>query len=421
MTHFESAQTSIDISYNKLLESDTGIQPIPIEVGEYLKRSVVARVEDFPSPGSEGDDEKAIPVAMQYPGRRPDSSYSVFESQVTPGELLTRSPSFAVDNIEMGETPAFYVKVNSSNDKDSLKSFTFNKDLIFNIDDLLTIFEAVPMRDRYPVIAFGSNANPGQLAQKFKDLEAADKNIVPTLRASVKGMVPVYVSRIGLKGYVFTDLFPTDDAEAECEVYVNFLSPAQLETMDSTEKSYSLCEVPNLCIKSSSGNNLVTNAYLYAGKVEEEENDAKGAGILADENGRPIRLAELSASGERIDEEFAAMTQPQVQEYIYGIAGSQIADYLRLESTPDDEIDIARMIITRKNDNRLSEFRREAKAKAEAKGAKFLLGRAINEAIQEAIKTSGRTIPEKSIRVRIPKEMQDLSLDGLKNFSQLNT
>jgi len=395
-------------------------QPVPVGIGSHLKDVHIASSEEFPSPGSGKDDENGKPLALQYPGKRPEKSFSVFGGHVSPGEFLASHPVLSVDEVRAEGTPAFYVKVNNENSTSESSSFEFDDELVFNIDDLLSSVEAVPMKDRYPVIAFGSNANPGQLIQKFKDLEGADRNIVTTLHASVKGVVPVYVARIGLNGYVFTDLFPTDDPEAECEVFINFLSRAQLEAMDATEKAYSLCEISDVSIKTS-GEDFKTHAYLYVGKVKEGEDGAKGAGVLTDEKGRPIRLAELNANGAKIDDEFGAMTQTEVQRYIYKIAGAHIADAFRLKEYPQNETEIARMIINRTKDERLDDFRQQAKTNARyIKNGKFLLGRAINEAVQEAIRSTGRTTPERSIRGIIQEEMQDISVDRVKTFTELN-
>jgi hypothetical protein len=411
-------QNTSNVRFSKLdalLEDSPG--SVPIYLGAKLRGVEIRNVDEFPSPGAKKDDDQGRPLALRYPGDRPEGSFSLNGQQISPVDISTRlSDEGAAHN-----QANFYINVEDESAPTKVGSYEFSSKLIYNINDVLRSLEALPIERRYPVIAFGSNANPGQLAQKFKELDGADKDIVPTLHASVNGMVPVYVARIGLNGYVFTDLYPTNNEKAECEVFINFLTPAQLEAMDATEGAYSLCEVPNVTIRgTASEETIISDAYLYVGKVKINNEGPKGAGILADNEGRPIRLAELNASGEGIDEEFAAMTQSEVQSYLHEVAGVHVAKFFRLEDAPNTTDDIIRMITNRQKDERLSNFRKWARGESEYKrNGKFLLGRAMNEAIQNAIKDTGRTMPEISIRSRIPEEKQDLSLDKLRTFGEL--
>src|SRR5579859_8119299 len=281
----ESAPNSLqesagDLPRSLLDESTKIIQPVPVSYGYGL--SVVEAnpaTTDFPSPGSKTE-VNGTPVALDYPGRRPEGSFSLSGGQVTLGKFLESAPIVVVegepqDESQIKEAPAFYVKVKEEN----------GKELVWNIDDLLEKAGALKMEDRIPVITFGSNANPGQLALKMEDpkLEGADKYIVPTLKAHVKRMPPVYVARIGINGYTFTDLVPTNDPNAKTEVYVNFLSRPQLEAVNATEGAYSLCELPDVSVDTADSEGIKMPAYLYVGRA-----DSKTADILTDEQGRPI-------------------------------------------------------------------------------------------------------------------------------------
>jgi hypothetical protein len=381
-------------------DGESILHDVPMSLGPLLNSISVRFVEEFPSPASKKLDENGVPFATRYPGERPTFAYSTFSYEVAPGVFIA-SPNEFTHAEDLERTPSFFVNARHSN----------GREYVFNIDDLLEAVDAEPLGQRYPVVAFGSNANPGQLFQKFNDLHGADKDIVPTLKAKVKGVVPVYVARIGLNGYVFTDLAPTADSSAECEVFVNFLSKLQLEAMDKTEKAYTLCEVPGVKIETSDRPEYETCAYLYVGR-----DDDMGARLLADGQGRPIRLAELKADGEELDKEFGVMTQDEVQKYIFDIAADAIADALLLDHLPRDELDIIRMIINRSKDRRLSRLRELN----EQQSSPQPLGRLITKnKIQKAIEATGKTLPNNNIRSRIPKNRQDIPVEEAKSFHEL--
>lgn len=380
-------------------EARTYLQAIPIGSGRALNQSSPAKLTaEFPSPGSKKMDGE-IPIALQYPGKRPDGSFSISGNQVALGKLLESVPVKTSLNSEKGL--AFYVNVRGED----------GHELVWNINDLLENTGAIKLEDRIPVVTFGSNANPGQLAQKFENLEGADKYIVPTLKANLKGMAPVYVARIGINGYTFTDLAPTNNPEARSEVYVNFFSKSQLEAVNATEGAYSLCEVPNVTIDTEDGEGVKLPAYLYVGRA-----DSKAADILTDEQGKPIRLSELETIGEGVDEQFAAMSQPEVQQYIAKIARDGVAAKLGIApETLAGEYDLVGIVINRNRDERLAKF----KAGLSPEDSKRLGGILTQQVIQKTIKETGRTAVGRNIRDRIPKSNQDKTIDDVKTFAQL--
>jgi hypothetical protein len=371
---------------NELLNK-SGLLRIPLHLGRVLSQHEPAIVDAYPSPASKKIDQDGIPFAFRYPGQRPETSFVVIKGSVDACSVSTE------------DNPSFYINTTS----------VLESEAVFNLDDILQSLEAAPMAERYPIIAFGSNANPGQLAQKFKDLEGADQNIVPTMVAKIKRVVPVYAARIGINGYIFTDLFPAGD-DVESRVHVNFLSRPQLGAMDATEKAYSLCEVPNLELETHDGLGYRMSAYLYVGRE-----DSLGANILVDDQSRPIRLAEISTSGGNLDELFAVMTQTEAQRYIFDVAGHKIADALKLHVTPKDEVDLIKLIINRKDEPRLASFRSYVK---ENEGGQPL-GRMVGRYIQQAMSDTGRTIQASGLRKIIPKEAQDINLEQALTFSEL--
>lgn len=380
--------------------SEVSIQAVPIEQGRQLHSTGKAEpTSEFPSPGSKKMDG-SLPVALQYPGKRPESSYSLTDDQVALGRLLESIPVTTSVSLEKGL--AFYVNVRGQD----------GRELVWNIDDLLENAGATKLEERIPVITFGSNANPGQLALKMEDLEGRpDKYIVPTLKARVKGMAPVYVARIGINGYTFTDLVPTQDPEAKTEVYINFLTRPQLEAVNATEGAYSLCELPDVLVDTADGEGIKTPAYLYVGRA-----DAKAADILTDEHGRPIRLAELQTEGQGISEQFASMTQSEVQHYIAEIAREKVAAKLGI---PVEQIgadfDLVKLVINRNKDERLANF----KAQLSPEDLKRFGGVLTQDVIQRSIKETGRVVSGRNIRDQIAPENLDKTLGDVKTFAEL--
>jgi hypothetical protein len=375
------------------------LRAVPIKVGPALNSVLVRPVDEFPSPGSKTLDEAGRPFALRYPGERPEFSYAIFNNEVAAGTFADRPEDLSAGKSK-DTVPSYFVNVRHAG----------GHEYVFDIDDLLEEAGAAQMHERYPVVAFGSNANPGQLAQKFNGLKGADRDVIPNSKAWVKGVVPVYVGRIGINGYVFTDFYPASDPDIRTEVYINFLSNAQLEALDTTEKAYSLCEIPGVYIEVAGDTELTMPAYLYAGR-----DDDKGASLLADSQGRPIRLAELNTEGDMIDNEFGAMTQQEVLQYIHKIVGEKIAGLLCLDEVPQDELEIISLIINRQDDPRMAKFR----AKNSQSAQKLKLGNAIGNATKEAIKSAGRLIEGKNIKSRLPADSKDIGVRNAKTLGQL--
>ena len=72
---------------------------------------------------------------------------------------------------------------------------------VWRLDDALLFAGAAPVVDRRPVIAFGSNAAPAQLRDKFQPL-APDERVVPVLRGSVRGFVLGHSPHVSDPGYL---------------------------------------------------------------------------------------------------------------------------------------------------------------------------------------------------------------------------
>ncbi len=199
-----------------------------------------------------------------YPGQRPEHAFTTSEGLVWP-----------INVAETDAGPQFGVNTPEG---------------IFDLDDALRFYGVATMDERVPVVGFGSNACPGQLGEKFSEAQnkwgditaPGDHHIIPTLRGSLRDVAAAYSSKIGIHGYVFAELIEAEGAETE--VFVNFLSPGQLQRMVRSESAYELCDLGGVQID---GLAEPIAAYGFAGKNE----------VLLDADGHPILLDSVCATG----------------------------------------------------------------------------------------------------------------------------
>lgn len=102
------------------------------------------------------------------------------------------------------------------------------------IRDVLTRYEITDEQiesPRVPVIACGSNASPQRLKQKYdRDLPGS---VVPTFRVTLTNYSVVFAAKFTEYGSVPATLAHTPGSTSQ--VYINLLTPAQLQVMDGTE------------------------------------------------------------------------------------------------------------------------------------------------------------------------------------------
>lgn len=101
-----------------------------------------------------------------------------------------------------------------------------------DFDVELARLRAPAVRDRHPVLAYGSNACPAQLLRKFGRLGCSV--VVPVTRAWLQGFAVVYSDHVSRYGAVPATLVPSDDTCTE--VFVAWLDADQLVVMDRTEQ-----------------------------------------------------------------------------------------------------------------------------------------------------------------------------------------
>jgi len=147
---------------------------------------------------------------------------------------------------------------------------------------------------RTPVLAVGSNQSPQQLARKFRGSEWGD---IPTARVHLQDFDTVYSAHVTGYGSIAATLHPSPGTRVA--LYVNWLSPAQLEAMHATEltsENYTFGRLDGVQLTVEAGPELAS-VHFYQGR--------RGAFVP---DGDIIPLAEVPASGRR----FSAKTQLEI-------------------------------------------------------------------------------------------------------------
>ena len=113
-------------------------------------------------------------------------------------------------------------------------------DCVWSRGDVLDLaaWRGAGLAGRAPVLAIGSNASPQQLGRKFTpevvDGLGSEDGDIPILRASAFGIDVVYGAYISSYGAIPATAVQAGP-EARVEVWLTWLTPAQLERMDCTE------------------------------------------------------------------------------------------------------------------------------------------------------------------------------------------
>lgn len=217
---------------------------------------------NYPSPYS---------APLEYPGKRPHFSYLYWNGYIYPISSDLK-----------------YLEIKIDKKTKSLNEFINNKKL-------------TPIENRYAILAYGSNACPGQLDYKFNKIE--DNSII-VLKGKLINIDVVFSPRIASYGSIPATIKISEGTIAEC--WVNLLTEEQLKFMDISESRdswYDLVEIKKNYFEISN-NNSIMNLYAYIDKN----------GVLAiDKN--PVRLSEVNA----INPKFKNKTQKEILTYINNI------------------------------------------------------------------------------------------------------
>jgi hypothetical protein len=126
------------------------------------------------------------------------------------------------------------------------------------LDQVLGEREAVPMASRVPVLAVGSNAAPAQVRRKLA-------TAVPITAVSVNGLSVGVSAHVSTPGYV--PATPILDPSAQnSPLWVTWLAPGELVTMDKTEPNYDRWPVPGSCSVWLTSGQAVAGCWLYVSR-----------------------------------------------------------------------------------------------------------------------------------------------------------
>lgn len=124
---------------------------------------------------------------------------------------------------------------------------------------------AVPMTERLPVLAVGSNASPGQLAYKYA--RSLHDNVIPVTCVTVTGITVAHSAHVSVPGYIpYAPVLSTRGCTTK--LHALWLDAEQIRCMDMTEPNYRRVPIhvgDVITIRLESGAPIGT-ATLYAGR-----------------------------------------------------------------------------------------------------------------------------------------------------------
>lgn len=175
---------------------------------------------------------------------------------------------------------------------------------------------------RVPVLAAGSNQSHEQLARKYAGLKGS---VIPAWRGRLHDFDTVYAAKF--TGYGSIPATFQHSPGTAVTVFVQWLSPAQLQRMHETEGGYDYDRLTGIRIVLDRGGEL-TDAFAYSSST----------GCLR-LNGGHVGIAELAATGRR----FPQMTQPE----ILAALRDRFAPRMALEDFIAENLDDAALRATR--------------------------------------------------------------------------
>jgi hypothetical protein len=141
------------------------------------------------------------------------------------------------------------------------------------------------VEERTPVLGYGSNRAPEQLARKFPEAD----EVIPVMHGWLDGFDVVYAAHLAHYGSLPAALIPEPDTRVA--VSVLWLDNRQLERMHETEalgRSYAYTRLDRVTLALEGGMEL-DSVYSYESK----------AGVMLD-SGRPMALAAIAAQGRQL-------------------------------------------------------------------------------------------------------------------------
>ncbi len=158
-----------------------------------------------------------------YPGPRPWSSFMFYKGVAH--RIEEDSSSFEESKLHISQSEHLY------------GSFLTSTSTQLSVQEFLSSIDEVPINERIPVLAYGSNVCLAQLLYK-SSLNPNVSDLYLCFRAMIKDVDVIYGSFLAPYGALPAILAPVEGAETE--VWVTLLDPKQLDHMSTTEGGYEL-------------------------------------------------------------------------------------------------------------------------------------------------------------------------------------
>ena len=185
------------------------------------------------------------------------------------------------------------------------------------LDAFLAEAGATPVADRFPVLAYGANRNPGTLTIKFRHHGSQDQpggDCIPVLKATLRG-ADVAACRLHGHGYFYGELLVASPftVDTEIEVRVVLADLAQLRALNDSEGlregMYSAAVVSDVLV-SGIAKPISTLAYVTNTRV-----------WSSPATGTPVGYSVVPAAGRR----YPAMTSRQLMDHVLDTCGLRAA------------------------------------------------------------------------------------------------
>lgn len=196
------------------------------------------------------------------------------------------------------------------------------------LDAFLIGHGAVPLADRFPVLAYGGNRNPGTLDIKFRtygEAALAVDSCTPVLKATLRG-ADVAACRLHGHGYFYGEvLFDSPfSAQTEIEVRVVMADLAQLRALNDSEGlpqgMYSAALVPGVQV---AGLDRALSPITYVANARVWSSPASGT---------PVGYTDIPAA----DRQYPAMTSRQIMDHVLDACGLR-AEVSRITGLANDD------------------------------------------------------------------------------------
>lgn len=233
--------------------------------------------------GTPRDDAEPLPPdengPLSYPGTRPDHPAVLLAG----GSLLQVHPS---------EAP--------------VGSWPTGRGTGRPLDDVLARAGAAPVSQRSAVLALGSGAAPGRLAEMLRN--GGRNAAVPMVSARARGIVAGVSPHLSAEGYLPVTAVAADGAAAAG--WVILPDSGELRVMDEARPDYRRVRLPPRVQVILTGGRVIMDCWAYVSRH----------GYLTDRSGRPRELTDQAALIAGLLEDVPALK---------GIAGSSPQDWVR--------------------------------------------------------------------------------------------